>query len=224
MKHFLIKKRCTRIWMIDTSKKHHYFILWFHPIHWYIPLSSIVLMLFWLILHSLQLSGVEAAETEFSDKKVDTKLLNQIKSKCDEILGEEFLWKMTGNHRRRRWGDPPGSQKGAERGPPPGRARHPPGCLVAPLGAPFCLFNPPGVETPKGELLLRFAAATGRKPIEEKSHLRRADSAGEIISRKGRSSPSSSSRASSRSSSTSSPTSAPSLSTSHLISQLQLVL
>src|SRR3954467_7956325 len=28
--------------------------------------------------------------------------------------------------------------------PPPGRARHPPGCLVAPLGAPFRLFNPLG--------------------------------------------------------------------------------
>ena len=111
------------------------------------------------------------------------------------------------------------------RPPPPGHARHPPGCLVAPLGAPFRLFNPPGVETPKQELLPRFAAATGCKPTEEKSHLRRADSAGEITSREGRSSPSSSSsRASSRSSSTSSPTSAPSPSPSHLISQLQLVL
>src|SRR3954469_13979431 len=108
-----------------------------------------------------------------------------------------------------------------------GPTRQPEGCLVAPLGAPFRLFNPPGVETPKEELLPRFAAATVRKPTEEKSHLRRADSAGEITSRKGRSSPSSSSsssRASSRSSSTSSPTSAPSPSTSHLISQLQLVL
>jgi len=49
-----------------------------------------------------------------------------------------------------------------------------------------------------------------------KSHLRRADSAGEITSRKGRSSPSSSpsSWASSRSSSTSSPTPAPSPSSS----------
>ena len=55
-------------------------------------------MLFSFILHSLQLSDAEAAEPEFSGKKVDTKLLNQIKSKCDEILGEEFLWKMTGNH------------------------------------------------------------------------------------------------------------------------------
>src|ERR1041384_5242219 len=133
---------------------------------------------------------------------------------------------MTGNHRRRRGGDPLGSQKGAWRGPPPGRARHPPGCLVAPLGAPFRLYKPPGVETPKQESIPCFAAATGRKPREEKSHLRRADSAGEITSQKGRSSPSSSSssRASSRSSSTSSPTSTPSSSPSHLISQLQLVL
>src|SRR3954464_88632 len=110
--------------------------------------------------------------------------------------------------------------------PPPGRARHPPGCLVAPLGAPFRLYNPPGVKTLKGVELPCSSTATERKPTEEKSHLRRADSAGEITSRKGRSSPSSSSssRASSRSSSTSSPTSAPCPFPSHLISQLQLVL
>src|SRR3954469_22631260 len=63
------------------------------------------------------------------------------------------------------------------------------------------------------------AAAPWRKPTEKKSHLWRADSAGEITSRKGRSSPSSSpsSRASSRSSSTSSPSSAPSPSSSNLV-------
>src|ERR1041385_812786 len=91
---------------------------------------------------------------------------------------------------------------------------------------PFRLYKPPGEETPRKESFPCFAAATGRKPTEEKIHLRRADSAGEITSWKGRSSPSSSSssRASSRSSSTSSPTSAPSPPPSHLISQLQLVL
>src|ERR1041385_4612771 len=115
-----------------------------------------------------------------------------------------------------------GSLKEEVRGP----TRQPEGCLVAPLGAPFRLYKPPGVETLEGESFPCFVAATGRKSTEEKSHLRRADSAGEITSRKGRSSPSSSSssRASSRSSSTSSPTSAPSPSPSHLISQLQLVL
>src|ERR1041384_1993486 len=115
-----------------------------------------------------------------------------------------------------------GSPKEEVRGP----TRQPEGCLVAPLSAPFRLYKPPGVETLKEESFSCFAAATGRKPTEEKSHLRRADSAGEITSRKGRSSPSSSSssRVSSRSSSTSSPTSAPSPSPSHLISQLQLVL
>src|ERR1043165_9554298 len=105
-----------------------------------------------------------------------------------------------------------------------GPTRQPEGCLVAPLGAPFRLFNPLGVETLKQELPSRYTAATGRKPTEEKTHLRRGDSAGEITSRKGRSSPSSSSsssRASSRSSSISSPTSAPYPSTSNLISQLQ---
>ena len=47
-------------------------------------------MLFWLILRSLQLSDAEAAEPGFSGKEVDIKLLNQIKSKCDEISGESF--------------------------------------------------------------------------------------------------------------------------------------
>src|SRR4051812_44321313 len=130
------------------------------------------------------------------------------------------------------WGPPKMKVRGPTRQPegclaplpPPGRARHTPGCLVGPLGAPFRLYNPPGVETLKREVLPCSSAAAERKPKEEKSHLRRADSAGEITSRKGRSSPSSSSssRASSRSSSTSSSTSVPS--PSHLISQLQLVL
>src|SRR3954469_11271421 len=104
--------------------------------------------------------------------------------------------------------------------PHPGRARHPPGCLVAPLGSPSRLYNPPRVETLKEELFPHFVAATVWKPREEKSHLRRADSSEEITSRKGRSSPSSSSssRASSRSSSTSSPTSAPSPPPSNLTS------
>src|SRR3954466_14584380 len=57
--------------------------------------------------------------------------------------------------------------------PPPGRARHPPGCLVAPLGAPFRLYNTPGVETLKGESFRRSSATTERKPTQEKSHLRR---------------------------------------------------
>src|SRR3954469_25953114 len=120
-------------------------------------------MLFCLVLHSLQLSGAEAGEPGFSGRKVDTKLLNQIKSKCDEILRGAFLCQMTGIHRRRRCGNPPGSQKGAWLAPPPGRARHPPGCLVAPLGAPSRLYNPPGVETLKGESFRRSSAATERK-------------------------------------------------------------
>src|SRR4051812_3977106 len=105
------------------------------------------------------------------------------------------------------WEPPKEKVRGPTRQPerclarPPFRARHPPGCLVAPLGAPFRLYNLLGLETPKREPLSRYAAATVRKPTEEKTHLRRGDSAGEITSRKGRSSPSSSSsRASSRSS------------------------
>ena len=57
-------------------------------------------MLFWLILYSLQLSGAEIAEPGFSGEEVDIKLLNQIKSKCDDNLRGLFLWELTGNHRR----------------------------------------------------------------------------------------------------------------------------
>src|SRR4051812_45655543 len=90
------------------------------------------------------------------------------------------------------WGSPKAEVRGPTRQPegclarpPPGHARHPPGCLVAPLGAPFLLYNTPGVETLKGESFCRSSTTTERKPTEEKIHLRRADSAGEITSRRG---------------------------------------
>ena len=110
-------------------------------------------MLFWSILHSLQLSDAETADAGFSRKKW---MLS-----CWRRTPPNYL-KIDGNF----FGVPP------------------------PL---------------RGGNLQR-----------RKGHLRRADSAGEITSRKGRSSPSSSpsSRASSRSSSTSSPTPAPSPSSS----------
>src|ERR1041384_2928999 len=157
-------------------------------------------MLFWLILHSLQLSGVETAEPGFSGEEVETKLLKQIKSKCSKNLRGSFLCQKTGVHRRRRWGDPPGSQKGA----------------WWPLPVP-----PFAYKTSRGQKPLKRSRFHETPPprcgnlTEEKTHLRRGDSVGEITSRKGRSS---------TSSSTSSPTPAPSPSTSKLVSQLQLVL
>src|SRR4051812_21455528 len=70
-----------------------------------------------------------------------------------------------------------------------GPARHPPGCLVAPLGASFRLYNPPGVETLEREELRTFSAATERKPTEKKKaspagRFRRGDHflEGEIVS------------------------------------------
>src|SRR4051812_24743006 len=116
--------------------------------------------------------------------------------------------------------------KGCLTQPPLGRARHPPGCLVALLGAPSRLYDPPGAKTLQERSFVVSPPPRGGNLQRRKSHLRRADSVGEITSRKGRSSPSSSSssRESSRSSSTSSPTSAPSPPPYHLISQLQLVL
>src|ERR1041384_6437477 len=44
------------------------------------------------------------------------------------------------NHQGRRGGPPQGLQKGLWRGPTLGRAGHPPGCPVAPLGDPFGLY------------------------------------------------------------------------------------
>src|SRR4051812_18060452 len=52
-------------------------------------------------------------------------------------------------HQGRKGGPPPGLQKGPWRGPALGRARHPPGCLVAPLGAPFGPYFYPRGGNPK---------------------------------------------------------------------------
>src|SRR3954467_7672891 len=58
--------------------------------------------------------------------------------------------------------------RGPTRHPRLGRARHPPRCLVALLGAPSRLYDPPGVETLEREEYWSFAAASGRKPTEKK--------------------------------------------------------
>src|SRR3954466_10248398 len=42
--------------------------------------------------------------------------------------------------------------------PPLGRAGHPPGCPVAPLGAPFGLYLAPAEETPNIDLLFPFSS------------------------------------------------------------------
>src|SRR3954464_6658890 len=51
---------------------------------------------------------------------------------------------------------------------PLGCARHPPGCLVALLGAPSGLYYPPGVKTLEQEEFRSFAATSWRKPTENK--------------------------------------------------------
>src|SRR4051812_22328751 len=53
-------------------------------------------------------------------------------------------------------------------GAPLGRASHPPGCLVALLGARSRLYYPPEVETLKEEEFRSFATASWRKPTEKK--------------------------------------------------------
>src|ERR1041385_4705609 len=183
-------------------------------------------MLFWLILHSLQLFGAEAADAGFSGKKWTLSCRRRTPPNYLKIDGGCF---------------PEGSRRHAKELPEGGHRvpMRPPG--VAPtLAAPGGRLDPRGhsrlpplayvrlviQKTLKRESFRSSAAAPWRKPTEKKSHLWRADSAGEITSWKGRSSPSSSpsSRASSRSSSTPSPSSAPSPPPSNLISQLQLVL
>ena len=52
--------------------------------------------------------------------------------------------------------------------PPLGRATHRPGCLVALLGAPSRLYDPPVVNTLEEEELRSVAAASWRKPTKKK--------------------------------------------------------
>src|SRR4051812_1137368 len=63
-----------------------------------------------------------------------------------------------------------GTHQAARRvpGAPLGRARHPPGCLVALLGAPSPLYEPPGVKTLEQEEFRSFTAASWRKPTEKR--------------------------------------------------------
>src|ERR1041384_4477755 len=61
-------------------------------------------------------------------------------------------------HQRREGGPPQGLQKGPWHGPNLGRASPPPGCPVAPLGAPLCLYLPPDEETPKIDLSFSFSS------------------------------------------------------------------
>src|SRR4051812_42716425 len=64
-----------------------------------------------------------------------------------------------------------GTHQAARRVPgaaPLGRARHPPGCLVALLGASSRLYDPPGVKTLEEEEFRSFAAASWRKPTKKK--------------------------------------------------------
>ena len=59
--------------------------------------------------------------------------------------------------------DPPGPKEGPWRGPTLGRARRPPGCPVAPLGAPFGLYLVPAEETPNIDLLFPFSSLYRRR-------------------------------------------------------------
>src|SRR3954464_4263664 len=99
-------------------------------------------MLFWLTLHSLQLSGVEAAEPEFSGEKWTSSCGIRSTPNVIKIDGGHFyedsleITKDGGE----------GTHQSARRlpGAPLGRASHPPGCLVALLGAPLAYMTPLG--------------------------------------------------------------------------------
>src|SRR4051794_22940823 len=100
-------------------------------------------MLFWLVLHSLQLFVAEAAEAEFSGEKWTSSCLikstpNSMKFDVDHFYGDSLEFTKDG---------PEGTHQATRRvpgTPPLGRARHPPGCLVALLGAPSGLYYPLG--------------------------------------------------------------------------------
>src|SRR3954471_24586232 len=102
-------------------------------------------MLFWLVLHSLQLFGAEAAEPEFSGEKWTSSCLIKSTPNVMKIDGGHFYedsLEITEDGGE-------GTHQAARRVPgaaPLGRARHPPGCLVALLGAPSRLYDPPGVK------------------------------------------------------------------------------
>ena len=142
------------------------------------------------------------------------------------VAEEEHLqitWKLTGRVFQKNNED---TQKGSQRGATgcPGGLGAPPwprrGGAWSPWptsGRPLLHICSPSSENPRhGTFYGVPPPLRGGNLQRRKGHLRRVDSAGEITSRKGRSSPSSSpsSRASSRSSSTSSPTPAPSPSSS----------
>src|SRR3954463_2123983 len=91
------------------------------------------------------------------------------------------------------WGSPRMEVRGPTRQPEGCLARAPSWPCQAPSwmlgGPPGCHLSPIrrlGVKTLDMEEFSCFTAATGKKPTEEKSHLRRADYTGEITSRKGR--------------------------------------
>src|SRR3954466_16003662 len=74
-----------------------------------------------------------------------------------------------GNHQRRKGGPPQGLHKGPWRGPTLGRVGHPPGCPVAPLGAPFGLYLVPAEETPNIDLLFPFSSLYRRRRFKIRS-------------------------------------------------------
>ena len=67
------------------------------------------------------------------------------------------------NNQGRRGGPPQGIQKGPWRGPTLGRARHPPGCPVAPLGSPLRLYLSLGVETPNIDMFFTNSSLYRRR-------------------------------------------------------------
>src|SRR3954464_4956144 len=66
-------------------------------------------------------------------------------------------------HTGRKGGPPQRLKKGPWRGPTLGRVGHPPGCPVAPLGAPFGLYLVPTEETPNIDLLFQFSSLYHRR-------------------------------------------------------------
>ena len=133
-------------------------------------------MLFWPILHSLQLSGAEAADAGFSGKKWTLSCWRRIPPNYLKIDGRYF----SDGSRRHAKGQPEGGHR-APRRPPgaapslaaPGRAPGAPGPLPA---APFCLYTLRYPKTLKTRVFTEFR----RRSMAETYREEKAISGGQI--------------------------------------------
>src|SRR3954466_12813526 len=119
-------------------------------------------MFFWLVLHSLQLSGAEAAEAGFNGEKWTSSCListppNSMKFNMCQYFGESREEPRSG---------PEGSHQGPRRSPL-GRAEYPPGPLVPLQGGALWPILPPRGRNPKKRGVSEFRRCLVAKTYRE---------------------------------------------------------